>query len=701
MITVIDATGTAPLVINPGQPVLDARRAAALAVGDANAALAAVGSAIASATAAQAALASCIAQAAAAGGSATNAGISAAQAALAAAAANVLPSVPSALPYQVTAISGGVGTGSGGTDGWYVGGVSGGPAGFAWSVQIASGKIAGYRIDNAGISTSTTAPTLTLPSGTGMTGATSPTATVGTIPVGRSFFASTSDSQYAALWQNAAGSLAAVNGPDSNQVKLPLAGLMAKFSFSASTLNDLGVTPDGQAIIAGFYDDQAAPNMWFGLDTSGRLLVGGLYLPTGKTMAIGRETITASAESNYAWLLRDPSGNPLVGYNTDDGSLWVPTLNAVSDIKIGGRSYLDAIAATRKDRLTRWRMGLSSIANGASLLLTLALLGDSWTYFSTLYTPILLARLKAIYGDGGDGLISFATSSGLPSAPAAVSNPTSAVFTITTPVGSWSYNSTYTAPTATLTEQVSNSSGSRIQVAASGASVNTVIKLLYRPIAGSSIRYSWDGGATWQTTIDLSTGYVASLTGLPASGTWTLLIEDNGASARCALTGLVARKASGLLIHKVGSPGSTSAQWAAQAGTAGFRAHWAELNPDCLSILHGTNDQTIGSLGATVAANYATIAAGVRAAAPWTSQPPVDLLYAAPAENLRSAIIPMPTYATAIRAQAISDGAAYLNLQSAMGPTTATAWWQGDLIHPNQTYGGPALARAFLETLDR
>lgn len=138
---------------------------------------------------------------------------------------NILPSAPAALPYEVTGISGGVATGTGGTPGTYVGGVSGGPAGFQWTYTIGGdGKLLSYAITNPGLSTSNSAPTLSLPSGS-LTSPTIPTATVGTIPVNRNFYAVTSDSQYAALWTNAAGSLAKVNGPDGTQVKMPLSNI--------------------------------------------------------------------------------------------------------------------------------------------------------------------------------------------------------------------------------------------------------------------------------------------------------------------------------------------------------------------------------------------------------------------------------------------------------------------------------------------
>lgn len=112
------------------------------------------------------------------------------------------------LPYEVTAISGGIGTGSGGTPGTYNLAASGGPAGFKATVTIGSdGKVASYAILNPGISTSNTAPTLAFTGVTGLTGATVPTATVASIPANRVFKAPDATNTYNLAWINAAGTL--------------------------------------------------------------------------------------------------------------------------------------------------------------------------------------------------------------------------------------------------------------------------------------------------------------------------------------------------------------------------------------------------------------------------------------------------------------------------------------------------------------
>jgi hypothetical protein len=106
----------------------------------------------------------------------------ASQASTASLASGVYPiAYATTFPKGVTVITGGVGTGTGGTPNTYAGGVAGGPAGFSWTYTIgADGKLASYTITNPGLSTATTAPTLSLPSG-GLVAPTIPVATVASL----------------------------------------------------------------------------------------------------------------------------------------------------------------------------------------------------------------------------------------------------------------------------------------------------------------------------------------------------------------------------------------------------------------------------------------------------------------------------------------------------------------------------------------
>lgn len=130
------------------------------------------------------------------------------------------------LPQGVTAINISNG-GSGGTNGTgYAGGVSGGPTGFAWTYDIVGGVATNAKITNPGLSTSSTAPTLSFPNGS-LGGTPAATATVGSVVANqKTYWAATSDGNFLALWQNNAGSIVAVNDPNGNQIKQPLSPLV-------------------------------------------------------------------------------------------------------------------------------------------------------------------------------------------------------------------------------------------------------------------------------------------------------------------------------------------------------------------------------------------------------------------------------------------------------------------------------------------
>lgn len=129
------------------------------------------------------------------------------------------------VPQGVTNLSNeGIATGSGGTPGTYAGGVTGGPTGFSWEYSIGlDGKIASYEITSPGISTATTAPTLSYGSGS-ITGAVVPTATVAArIAQASSYWVISADGLTLDLYSNVAGTPSPVLDPTGDQVKVLVA----------------------------------------------------------------------------------------------------------------------------------------------------------------------------------------------------------------------------------------------------------------------------------------------------------------------------------------------------------------------------------------------------------------------------------------------------------------------------------------------
>jgi len=113
----------------------------------------------------------------------------------------------STLPKGVTSIA--INTaGTGGTSGTYALGVSGGPTGFAGTYTISGGGVTAIAITNSGLSTTTSAPTLSFPSGS-VTGAAA-TATVATLVIDqKTYWVASADSSQLLLYGNNAGAVAA------------------------------------------------------------------------------------------------------------------------------------------------------------------------------------------------------------------------------------------------------------------------------------------------------------------------------------------------------------------------------------------------------------------------------------------------------------------------------------------------------------
>lgn len=121
---------------------------------------------------------------------------------------NILSVPATALPYEVLTITGGIGTGTGGTPGEYALQATGGPVGFEAFVTIGSdGKISRYTVINPGLSNLNIAPTLSLSRVPNLVGATTPIAVVGIIPVNKVFFAPSSDNTQKLAWTNINGTL--------------------------------------------------------------------------------------------------------------------------------------------------------------------------------------------------------------------------------------------------------------------------------------------------------------------------------------------------------------------------------------------------------------------------------------------------------------------------------------------------------------
>jgi len=125
--------------------------------------------------------------------------------------------------------------GSGYANATYAGGVTGGPAGFAWTYTVTGGTVTSATVTNPGLATATTAPTLSFPSGGG-TGATATAAAASTlIPDQKAYAVASSDSATVLIYRNNGGAVAALNNPDGSQISFLNAREFRRFIARFST----------------------------------------------------------------------------------------------------------------------------------------------------------------------------------------------------------------------------------------------------------------------------------------------------------------------------------------------------------------------------------------------------------------------------------------------------------------------------------
>lgn len=646
-------------------------------------------------------------------------------ASVAAAIQNMLSTTPSALPYEVTNISGGVGSGSGGTPGEYALVITGGPAGHqAFGTIGADGKAAGYRNANPGISTSNSAPTYAWPSAAGITGATVPTATVDTIPAGRMFYAPTSDGLNLGAWGNNAGSLATA----------PFGGTQLTVPISSSTIIVESLDPavlsvtdyiDPSGNLAGQVPDPRVPALKSAVYVDAIIETLDPDLLAQNLRLDGNGKLVSP--NLKAWVQAISGPQPVIVESLDPAVITgTVTLDANGNFTAGGEAQAQASQGTAPNLATRLNRGLhaegiprkpvwgewnlrethmrlSRLERGDSAQLVIALLGDSYVagdYWSAAFAK----SIQTAYGLAGVGWVGFAwwgTSSGTWGAtqPTGIDgNARPDLVPAPTITGTWtaSYNNGGNA-TPSLGLVTSSTAGDRINF--SFPSGHTAANLYYKGTSGGVVRYSWDGGATWAGSVTLSgtTAASAALASVPA-GAAALTLEV--VSGTVSLSGVdMQSSASGVRVHKLGASGSATNSWSSVSASV-WNAQIAALAPNCVIAGWQTNDQGAAFVpevqfkGQLLAILNNLI----------TALPYADILLTSPAENNRTTnTYPMSRYTAATRQLVVDSGAyglAHLDHQFAFGwPTSSYAyangirqWIGSDLVHPVQTTSGRLMA---------
>ncbi|SVN42721.1 Uncharacterised protein [Klebsiella pneumoniae] len=213
-------------------------------------------------------------------------------------------------------------------------------------------------------------------------------------------------------------------------------------------------------------------------------------------------------------------------------------------------------------------------------------------------------------------------------------------------------------------------------------------------------------GMSTATQIDLSaltSGIQAiPLNDIPTTNSGTFTITVISGTVKLYGMNIVDASAAGVVCHKLGASGSSSADWMARDATR-WQASFAALGADLTSIMLGTNDQGAGMLPSTFKTNIIGMIDRIRAARPTT-----DVLLVCPQENQRTDnAYPMSEYAKAMYEIARYErDVAFLWLQNDFGVKpadyaygSARPWMIADGIHPDPDSGGYAIVAALMRAL--
>lgn len=339
-------------------------------------------------------------------------------------------------------------------------------------------------------------------------------------------------------------------------------------------------------------------------------------------------------------------------------------------------------------RETRQRLRKLALSEVAQLVV--ASIGDSWTHNADRWCRPVARSLIAQYGDAGSGWVGFGNLTGVFLNGNIDTAKVTTVFS-----GVWDNSVYYTSVSPDLGEASTATAGAKITV--TGQAGTSAIRLFYIGAAGV-IRYRFDAGA-WTNIDTTGSGLLDSLlVGVPVTA-FTLEIENvSGVTTLCGLD--IQKTTNGVRWHKLGATGSNSAHWGA-VDAAQWQAGIADLSPNLVVIMHGTNDQSGAPLPSVFATRIEAIIDRVRAAVPTS-----DILIVMPCENGRVNAVPMSDYAAAAYEVAAANRCAFMDLQYLFGESfseyasgSGRPWFNADLIHPEPSTGGRAIVDGVVRLL--
>ncbi|HBX9785549.1 TPA: SGNH/GDSL hydrolase family protein [Klebsiella pneumoniae] len=348
---------------------------------------------------------------------------------------------------------------------------------------------------------------------------------------------------------------------------------------------------------------------------------------------------------------------------------------------------------------------LSFGATGLTARLTWPMMGDSYTRDTSRYPLRSARRLWSIYQNGapnvssgpiGWGYLSFGGADTTSSKNGSIINPNAV--TSNGFVGNY-----YGGDSPDISVMQSSTAGATLSWDEDFRLGRTHTLLAE---GGSGVISYLATGMSTATQIDLSAlapGIQAiPLNDIPTTNSGTFTITVISGTVKLYGMNIVDASAAGIVCHKLGASGSSSADWVARDATR-WKTSFATLGGDLTSIMLGTNDQGAGMPPSTFKSNIIEMVDRVRAARPTT-----DVLLVCPQENQRTDnLYPMSEYAKAMYEIARDErDVAFLWLQNDFGVKPADyaygssrPWMIADGIHPDPDSGGYAIVAALMRAL--
>lgn len=400
--------------------------------------------------------------------------------------------------------------------------------------------------------------------------------------------------------------------------------------------------------------------------------------------------------------------------NADDGSTPSPgpeagTASSLTErLSRGLTPYGDLLLPVYGEWLLRnTRMRLRRLRQGNGGQLVLAFCGDSWVQSDSYWLRQFTKQLQDQYGYAAAGWVGFqyfGTPSGTwvdgGSQPSGGGAGNARTDLIPVPVFDGAWNSDngaggFAAPSIGWAE----TSGVNAYVRFTVPAGHTAADLHFvGTTAGGTVEYSWDGGSTWQTAIDISgtngVPGVVALANVPV-GAATLRLRRATGTIRISGVNLKSATA-GVVVHKLGASGSNTTQWAA-VNLATWADQIALLGAHMVAVLLGTNDASGSATPQTVATNAASIMAAIL-----TESAAFDRIWIMPADRSGTpTAVRMDQYAAAVRERAVQNSFAFLDLQYAFGTDPdeyavggVFPLMDGSNVHPATATGGALIADA-------